>query len=421
VLPQFALGVAAIQQNLLPASNSDPGKWIIGLILFFGAAFIVQMYDRGGSGLKWFERLLKAMVGLIVLSFLGVVLVLAFKGGLDLPSILAGHVPDFSTLFNPTPAFAAAIEQTPHPEQWRQYVVSDQKDKIITAFGTAVGINMTFLLPSSILKRKWGRKARGLALFDLCVGLIIPFVIATGCLVIAAASQFHGKFEDVLQADGTVKAEMKAAYEKPLKAIQDKLGDPEGKSITDADRKIAAMLANRDTKQLASALEPLTGPLLAQKIFGLGVLGMAFSTIIILMLINGFTVCEALNRPDDRKLHFLGALLPGMVGFFAPILWTGDSKTALAVPASVIGGSLIPIAYFTFFLLMNSRKTLGSELPTGFRRIRWNVMMFFATAIATFGSVWVLSGKGLPGMVGIGVLVVLFLLGIAGFLRQQRA
>jgi hypothetical protein len=49
---------------------------------------------------------------------------------------------------------------------------------------------------------------------------------------------------------------------------------------------------------------------------------------------------------------------------------------------SVIGGSLIPIAYFTFLLMMNSKQILGAHRPEGTRRIIWNVLMIFATAVA---------------------------------------
>ena len=41
---------------------------------------------------------------------------------------------------------------------------------------------MTFLMPYALLDKGWNSKFRGFALFDLGTGLLIPFVIATGCL-----------------------------------------------------------------------------------------------------------------------------------------------------------------------------------------------------------------------------------------------
>ena len=58
--------------------------------------------------------------------------------------------------------------------------------------------------------------------------------------------------------------------------------------------------------------------------------------------------------------------------------------------------------------------------PTGGRAIKWNVLMILATGIATGGTIWVLKGKGLPGQVGIGVLVLLFVLGLLGFLKNEK-
>jgi len=440
-LPQFSLATAAIQQNIAPGTADPEGvntmKYIIGGITLLIAAIIVSAYNRGGNGIKWFERILKIMVGLIVLSFVGVTLTLIFKGAVDFSAILKGHIPNFSYFTNPTPAFTEAIALTgENSTHWTKIVTGDHAGIMIAAFGTAVGINMTFLLPYSILKRNWGKRHRGLAIFDLSLGLIIPFVIATGCLVISSASQFHGKTGDVIDENGNVIPAMEGSYNTALKPILDKIvadgraDTPEAAAalLTPADKKIAAMLAKRDVGQLASALEPFTGKFLAQKIFGFGVLGMAVSTIIMLMLINGFCVTEAIGQPDNKIAHFLGAMAPGIIGFFNPAIWTGASRAALAIPASTIAGALIPIAYYTFFLLMNSKATLGSEMPTGARRLRWNTLMLAATGLVTAAATWVTyQGTSVPGLKGIMsttcliVLAILFILGTISFLQKNKA
>jgi len=450
-LPQFALATAAIQQNLAPvtadAAGSNTFTYLIGGILFVTAATIVAFYNRGGGGVKLFERILKIMVGLIVLSFVGVTITLIARGAVDLGAIFKGHIPNLNYFNNPTPAFAEAIARTgENASAWTANVTGDHAGRIIAAFGTAVGINMTFLLPYSILKRNWGKRHRGLAIFDLSIGLIVPFVIATGCLVIASASQFHGKTGDVLDADGTPIPAMANSYNSALKPILAKMVadgraadlDAAAALVTPEDQRVAAMLASRDVGQLASALEPFTGKFLAQKIFGFGVLGMALSTIIMLMLINGFCTTEAFGKPLDRKLHFFGALLPGIIGFFHPIIWQGNAKAALAIPTATIAGALIPIAYFTFILLMNSKSALGSEMPTGARRFRWNVLMIAATGLVGYAVVWVTTRTAkfavpldtLPDnvavaitLIGRGILIVvpiLFIIGLIGFFRKNR-
>lgn len=434
-LPQFSLATAAVQQNLAPGT-ATLSPYVIGGVILLACALIVGSYNRGGAGVLWFERILKVMVGLIVLAFVGVTVKLMMEGAVNFGEILKGHIPDFSYFTKPTPAFAEAIARTGgNAGAWTGIVTADHSGKIIAAFGTAVGINMTFLLPYSILKRNWGKRHRGLAIFDLAIGLIVPFVIATGCLVIASASQFHGKTGDVFNEKGELNPAMAGSYQTALKPMLGKLVS-EGKAATPAeaeallsaeDRQVAAMLANRDVGQLAAALEPFTGKFLAQKIFGFGVLGMAVSTIIMLMLINGFVFTEAAGQPDNKKLHLFGAAIPGIVGFMNPLIWTGASKAALAIPAATIAGSLIPIAYFTFFLLMNSRAALGDELPTGGRRLRWNALMILATGLVSYGAIWVtyqrVGKPGYEGVIATGSLIVmaiLALLGILGFLKNNR-
>jgi hypothetical protein len=77
--------------------------------------------------------------------------------------------------------------------------------------------------------------------------------------------------------------------------------------------------------------------------------------------------------------------------------------------------------------MMNSRRVLGDKLPTGRKRVIWNVLMIGATGIATFGSVWVLNGKiktdGFAGQAATGGLIflaVLFLVGIISFIAKER-
>src|SRR5690606_11339556 len=74
---------------------------------------------------------------------------------------------------------------------WSEQIVGMQRDVMISAAATAVGINMTFLLPYSLLQRGWNREFRGFARFDLAGGMLIPFLLATSCVVVASASRFH--------------------------------------------------------------------------------------------------------------------------------------------------------------------------------------------------------------------------------------
>ncbi len=449
-MPQFALGTAAIQQNLAPnllgpeAMGDNTSKAIIVAILFTIATVVVWSYGSGGRGIKLFERLLKTMVGIIVLCFFGVVAKMTLTPGvLDWGAILGGFVPDFSMLTEPAASFQSTLSATGEfAEFWKAKIVSEQRDVMVTAAATAVGINMTFLLPYSMLRRGWDRDFRGLAMFDLSIGLFIPFLLATSCVVIASASQFHAKpapgflidsesgaavapaknlvgpFNGII--DGRIAKEIgkdafadlkskQAAHDK-AKTTDSSLGagplEQARAGLPRGDRAMAAMLVKRDAFNLARSLEPLTGKGVAHYVFGLGVVGMAVSTIIILMLINGFVVCEMLGIPSEGNAHRAGCLLAGIVGASGPFLWKGDAKFWLAVPTSVFGMVLLPIAYFTFFLMMNSRSLLGDNLPTGGKRLAWNAAMLVAACAAAFGSIWSIWSKtGMYGIAGLGALI----------------
>jgi hypothetical protein len=420
-MPQFSLAWAAVSQNLAPGlANQKP--LVCGVILVV-AVCVTMLYDSGGKGLRLYENGLRILVALIVLSFFGVVARLMVGGGVSFGNVLAGFIPDLSLLSSPAPAVAAAIAQTgDSADWWTNLVVAKQRDVMVSAAATAVGINMTFLFPYSLLKKKWDRHFRGLAVFDLATGMAIPFVIATGCVVVAASSSFHGKpSESIVRNWPQDKGAINGKLLKEFEGLMGKLAvaqDPQLSSASkedlaaaieampEADRNMAAMLADRDALLLAGALEPLTGKFVAQYVFGFGVLGMALSTITILMLISGFTFCEVLGLPQEGKYQRIGSLLPA-VGVLGPFVWT-KAAAYLAVPTSVFGMALLPIAYVTFLFCMNSPRVLGEHMPRGRSRVIWNVLMVIAFGLSTVGAGWsVWSKTGTTGVMGVGAFVML--------------
>ena len=454
-MPQFALGTAAIQQNLAPgllgseAMPDHKAKILIVGLLFTISAVVVWCYDSGNRGIKIFEGLLKVMVGVIVLCFFGVVLKMSFEGVLDWGNILTGFVPDPSMLYEPAAAFKDALAATgDYADFWKSKIVDEQQKVLITAAATAVGINMTFLFPYSMLRRGWDKDFRGLAIFDLSTSLFIPYLLATSCILIASASQFHAqpapgflgeknktggpiepagnlvpRFNKLV--DGRIAKEIGAGKFDDLKKQQaehesqpDKRLGPsplerQRAELPAADRRLAAMLVHRDAFNLARSLQPLAGKVFSHYLFGVGLLGMAISTIIILMLISGFVVCEIFGLPAKGMAHFLGCLLAGAAGASGPFIWSTEARIWLSVPTSMFGMVLLPIAYFTFFLMMNSKSLLGDNLPQGGRRVCWNILMGIAAVMAAFGSYWSIRNSpyskyglyGLAAFVGLAVLV----------------
>ena len=408
-MPQFSLGTAAIQQNF-GMLNGNGGEYWCALFLFCVGSVVVWSYDSGSKGVKIFETILKLMVAIVVLSFFGVVVAMA--GDLDWDAIFSGFIPNFSLLSEPASKFTSIISESSNQEYWREVILDSQRDRMVTAAATAVGINMTFLLPYSMLRKGWGKEHRGLATFDLSIGLFLPFFLATTCVVIASASQFHGKYDEGLLDSSKATAltkKLEGAYNKNITAFKAKNG--EGAEPNKVDREIAAMLVSRDSFQLAGSLKNLTGSKdLTQTIFGIGVLGMAISTIIILMLINGFVTTEMLGAEIGGMKHKIGSILPGITGALGFLfLWSNaDAKFWLAVPTSVFGMVLLPIAYITFFLMINSKSLMGDAIPTGNKRIVLNISMLVALIAATIGAGWSIWSKvQWNGILAVGIFIAL--------------
>ncbi|MFY9252493.1 MAG: hypothetical protein WAO83_03495 [Fuerstiella sp.] len=404
-MPQFALGSGALVQNLFPGMNE---RFAVAA-LFLLSTMVIWSYNSGSKGIKIFEVLLKVLVGVVVISFFAVVLRMTFsKEGLPWGEILAGFIPNMNFM-GVSPRLESSIAETGQfAEFWRSQIMNPQVATMVTATATAVGINMTFLMPYSLLRKKWDRDFRGLAIFDLSTGLFVPYLLATSCVVIAAASAFHGRPEagilsptneagEIVKVAGGIQSGVNGLLDARLKAelgddeFAAKYGSEDNKealqaardALPEADRKMAAVLVKRDNQQLAGALETLSGKTVAHVVFGIGVLAMAVSTIIILMLINGFALCEATGADPTSNTFRVGCIIAGLSGAFGSMfLWTGNAKAWLVVPTSMFGAALLPIAYVTFFCMMNSRRLLGKDMPSGANRLKWNVLMVVALCFA---------------------------------------
>ncbi len=419
---QFALATDTIQTNL----GMNIPSFGVTAILFVVVVGITALSRIRESTSHMINKVLKFMVAFIVLSFFIVTVHLIGRSEIMWSELLMGFIPDFSMLFRPADSFEIFLSQCgPDETYWTDYIVSHQRDILIGAFGTAVGINMTFLLPYTLLAKGWGRAQRELSRFDLLFGLLVPFVLASTCLIIVSASQFHAEPKGVVNI---------AAYESIL---DQKLNIDPGTSafIVDMemlraqapehDKMMSTLLAKRNTFDLSSTLEPLLGSW-AIMIFGFGVLAMAISTMLVHMMMNGYAISEALGDPRNKKYYIIGVLIPAVLGLCSPILWTGSIKTALVIPASVIATIFLPIAYLTFIILMNKKSVLGQDMPQN--RMLINVLMLISTGIAMFASIWAILGKisdggsfeRLLGGIGLALFAIMIIIGVRSTLSAEH-
>ena len=424
-LPQYSLAYGAVSQNLFPEVLADGGngsKFLVSGIIFLAVTAITLCYGNEGVGIKIYEWVLKGIVAGIVLCFMGVVLKISTSAeDFNLLGALSGFIPDLSILWQPAEVFLPILEKIEQADLrtfWTEEIVNTQRMRMVGAAATAVGINMTFLLPYSMLSKKWGKEHRGLAIFDLSTGMVIPYVLAVSCVVIASAYMFHGQPYDGLleEKDGQlVLVESSAGINDFNKLVDRRKNTVEGSAsleVGQAETELAAMLVPRNTANFAKSLSALSGDAsFSNMIFGLGVLAMALSTISILCLISGFVFCEALGTEHGGTVHKAG-ILTGLFGVFWPVFWDGGSKAYLAVVTSTFGYVLFPIASLAFFLMMNSSRLLKEDLPKGNSRLVWNLLLGTSLLITGLAAGHTATTKTLPngfpiGTVGLGVFLAL--------------
>ncbi|UCD58381.1 MAG: hypothetical protein JSV16_04495, partial [Candidatus Hydrogenedentota bacterium] len=119
-------------------------------------------------------------------------------------------------------------------------------------------------------------------------------------------------------------------------------------------------------------------------VFGLGIIGMALSSITMHMIICGFAVCEIFGVEPGGWRYRLACLIPAP-GVAGVVLWPYIGSW-IAIPTSAICGLMLPIAFIAFFILNNSKKYLGDNKPSGPKALIWNIAMVISIG-ATFASI----------------------------------
>ncbi len=324
---QYNLAGAALNDMVKAASADalDVHPFIFAIIVLALATWVTFSYGRGVRGIRTYERALKYMVWGIVLAFIVVIVRQTMMGKINWGDVLLGYV----SFHVPTDVRGVSV--------------------LMGGFGAAIGVNMTFLLPYTLLARGWAKEHRGLAQFDLIVGMLIPFTIATSLMVIATGSTIYGT--DRVPVGGTSMSPIEAAH----------------------------------------VLAGTMGPWIGRFIFDLGILGMALSTITLHMLVSAFIVCEVMGW-EPTGWRYRGAALIPAIGVLGPLVWAAK-PIWLAVGASALSGLLLPIAYIAFWVLMNRRAYLGDAKPTGSAGVLWNLGMGVATLAALLSAVYYCATK----------------------------
>jgi Mn2+/Fe2+ NRAMP family transporter len=307
--PQYSLGTAVLR-DIFSVAGISVGRLPLALALLVGGTAVCWSYGRSRrGGVRAFERILKYLL----LFMIGAFVLVVIKTGIDLKATARG-------LF--------------------LFKIPASKDGItivLGMLGAAVGVNMTFLYPYTLLARGWGKEHRRLKNFDLGMTMFLPFVLATGLVTIACANTLHARGLQV-----------------------------------------------RDAVDAAHALAPVVGLTMGRIVFSLGILGMCFTTLVIEMLICGLVLSEMFGFELHGRTYKAATMLAniGIVGAFAKLpFW-------IPVVASSFSLLMMPVTYFCFFLLQTKRCYLGADaVRSGWKAWVWNGLLIVAILVVAAGAV----------------------------------
>ncbi|NQU22939.1 MAG: divalent metal cation transporter, partial [Candidatus Nealsonbacteria bacterium] len=234
-LPQYSIAAGVVRQNFGSGGPGDAGSvgariGIAAVILLLTMA-AAWFYDSPGRIVKLCMLVLKLVVAALAVCFLAAVCVQLFRGKLDFGQAFWGLIPDLAWVWNSPggpiggiitfwrPADLSLgwlLDEVPvnyrgfWTERVLQWQGDDAGDAVIAAAGTAVAVNVAFLVPHRMLRRgAASRAARGpLAKASLPVVCVL-FVAVVSCVVMAATSQWQPSESDFRQKYDALYAEVK--------------------------------------------------------------------------------------------------------------------------------------------------------------------------------------------------------------------
>lgn len=290
---------------------------VLAVLTWIMVASTAWQYGRGGRLVVVFENGIKLVTATIILCFAWVVASASIAGDVDWGRVLLGFIP------HSLPDTAQGVTT------------------MMSALGSAVGINMAFVFGYTMLARKWGRPHRELARYDLVLGLVVPYMLVTSLITIAAAGALYG-----------------------------------------SDLELAGRLMPSTASEMF--VDVGLGEVAGRLIFALGIFGMAAGSLVMHMLACGAAAQAMFGLKDDGLAYRLALLLPtpAILGVF---VWS-TMGPYVVLPVSAGTAFLLPLAYIGWLVLNNKRAFLGSDMPEGGKRTLYNAAMIacIALVIATF-------------------------------------
>lgn len=428
-MPQFRFGAEITGSILFPPLDNKGGKIGVAFVLLCLSIFLSFWYERSGLHSKLFQWILRLILFSLI-ACLGVSVCMLIPGsGLSFSSIFSGFLPDLNNLTNTSPRFEALLSQTGEFRSfWEENLVSRQKELILITFSSTLGVNLLFSLPLLLLGRGWRRDHNQFAKFNLFLGLFIPFVLCSSCLTILSAvahqKMIHSLNEEVsvntkYSESETIRNLLKERIifeigEEQFQSLPPFQQDEKIESLSKPNYILAHLVSQSDTKKWIHYLSD-SGKEPVKYLLGIVVLLISFSTIVILMVLNGHLICEILGKPHKGAPFQTGSLLLA-VSSIGPFVWS-DQDAWVADPSYFLSLAIIPYILLSFLLMLNSKELLGRQYPQGIKGFSLNLgvcLSFLLLGSCSFYLVWNHTwgnfpiGQALVTLIGILVLIGYF-------------
>lgn len=428
-MPQFRFGAEITGSILFPPLDNKGGKIGVAFVLLCLSIFLSFWYERSGLHSKLFQWILRLIL-LSLIGCLGVSVYVVIPGsGLSFSSIFSGFLPDLNNLTNTSPRFEALLSQTGEFRSfWEETLVSRQKELILITFSSTLGVNLLFSLPLLLLGRGWRRDHNQFAKFNLFIGLFIPFILCSSCLTILSAvahqKMIHSLSEEVsvntkYSESETIRNLLKERIifeigEEQFQTLPPFQQDEKIESLSKPNYILAHLVSQSDIKKWIHYLSD-SGKEPVKYLLGIVVLLISFSTIVILMVLNGHLICEILGKPHKGAPFQTGSLLLA-VSSIGPFVWS-DQDAWVADPSYFLSLAIIPYILLSFLLMLNSKELLGRQYPQGIKGFSLNLgvcLSFLLLGSCSFYLVWNHTlgsfpiGQALVTLIGILVLIGYF-------------
>jgi hypothetical protein len=280
------------------------------------------------------------------------------------------------------------------------------------------------------LGRGWRRRHNQFAKFNLFFGLFIPFVLCSSCLTILSAVA-HQKMIDSLSEEVSIKiVHSDSESERISTLLRERIifeigneqfqklppfqQDERIESLSKPNYILAHLVSQSNSKKWIHFLSD-SGKEPVQYLLGIVVLLISFSTIVILMVLNGHLICEILGKPHKGAPFQTGSLLLA-VSSVGPFVWS-DQDGWVADPSYFLSLVILPYLLLSFLVMLNNKELLGRQCPQGIKGFSLNLgvcLSFLLLGSSSFYLVWnhfwgnFPLGQALVVLIGLIVLIGYF-------------